>query len=486
MTAARGQALEQALAYYRAPALVSVASQRPLPDDVIELLRLAAGDQAQAARSAAASGETPPTVVEAAVFFIQQVLFVPGADSFRVLGVNPDAPGSRIKEHYRWLVRWLHPDRNADDWDSIYAERVTRAWQELRRRASAGEGALAEADEPAASDDPPTGPPGLLDRPRAARMAKPRLPRIPREHPAAAEPLVSPRTARRLPMIVLGGLGASAMVLLGLAWFAQRPPKADALSSTPPRAEIPASRSAPLPALRPAAPTVVPTTAPQPDAVRIERELSPLPVATAAPVPSVAESAFQPSAPSAAVPVAAALPSPDVRDPRPTVISSALVTAESSPPRAVAAAPAIASGPSSEDASAGSVAPAGPTARDQSIPSEAASHDLLRRFSHAYAAGDINGLMRLFTRDASNNRGGRDAIVYDYQSLFSGTTRRELRLTPTGWLQRSDGATVLARYDASVTVPDARRAATSRGEIRFSLRQEDGQLKISQVRHDNQ
>uniref|UniRef100_UPI0035AF47BD J domain-containing protein n=1 Tax=Arenimonas sp. TaxID=1872635 RepID=UPI0035AF47BD len=129
---AAGQALDLALACYRAPPRLAQAAQRPLPDDMLVLLRLAAGDEALARECADAAHESAGTVVEAAVFFIQQVLFAPGTDSYRALGVNPDAPDARIKEHYRWLVRWLHPDRNPDEWDAIYADRVNRAWQDLR------------------------------------------------------------------------------------------------------------------------------------------------------------------------------------------------------------------------------------------------------------------------------------------------------------------------------------------------------------------
>ncbi|PZO07661.1 MAG: hypothetical protein DCF27_10110, partial [Lysobacteraceae bacterium] len=217
MNAGVSHALEQALAYYRAPALLAKAALRPLPDDVIELLRLAAGDDAQAAQSADASGESPQRVVEAAVFFVQQVMFSAEADDYRVLGVNPGAPAVRLREHFRWLIRWLHPDRNPDDWDSVYSDRVTRAWQSLRRSgALAGEGdAVPDAGLPAPSGS---------ERADAAQkltvLAAARLARISREAPAAP-PMVSARTARHLPAFVMGGLGLVAVSLVALLWYAQ-------------------------------------------------------------------------------------------------------------------------------------------------------------------------------------------------------------------------------------------------------------------------
>ncbi len=117
-------------------------------------------------------------------------------------------------------------------------------------------------------------------------------------------------------------------------------------------------------------------------------------------------------------------------------------------------------------------------------PDEAAARALLDQFTAAYAEGDLRRLMRLFARDARNNRGGREAIAYDYQSLFDGSQVRELRLIPTGWMARADGLTLLARYEASVRLADRRRAKRSEGNIRFDLRLEDGQARISEVQHD--
>ncbi|HEY9147029.1 MAG TPA: J domain-containing protein, partial [Thiobacillus sp.] len=126
------QALDQALAFWRAPALLANARHRPLPDDVLDVVRIAAGDSNAAGQGAEATGADPGELTEAAAFYLQQLLFAPGTDSYRVLGVNPGADDARIKEHYRWLVRWLHPDRNPDEWEALYADRVNRAWQDLR------------------------------------------------------------------------------------------------------------------------------------------------------------------------------------------------------------------------------------------------------------------------------------------------------------------------------------------------------------------
>lgn len=471
-----GHALEQALAYYRAPALLSVASQRPLPEDVLDLIRLAAGDAAQIAFSAAASGEPPERVQEAAVFFVQQVLFAPGADNERVLGVNPGAPLARTREHYRWLVRWLHPDRNTDDWHSVYTDRVVRAWQSVKRSGAAG-GAQDDSGEwpavavPAAPEDV-----APLARAGAGLNTAGRT--------APSEPLLSARTARRLPAFVLGGLALVALSAVGLLWVQQNAPAPRHALATPPAELAPSADELvvlPTPSRSsadPAPPQATPATPPPAPTELVGNVIAsspatdaPLPAAESAPVEAVSSrgasadrsSALGYSAPAAAPPPA---PSPAV---------SAAPSAVDSTPAAQGTSVDAASVPISP-ASAATPPSAGP-------PTEAEARVLLEGFSAAYAAGDINALMRLFTRDATNNRGGRDAIAYDYQTLFNQSRRRELQLQPSGWIARGQGAVVLARYEARVTA-GLLRTSTTRGDIRFTLANEDGLLKISQVIHD--
>lgn len=491
MTGGVGQALEQALAFWRAPALLGAARQRPLPDDVLEVVRIAAGDRAAAEFGAAALGATPAELAEAAPFYLQQLLFAPGADSYRVLGVNPDAPDARIKDHYRWLVRWLHPDRNADEWEALYADRVNRAWQDLRqpeRRAAydaslaGGVGDFAPEGAPSAAplQNPPAGaPPG-------ATLRAP----IPAE-----EPLLSARTTQRLPILVLGGFGLLAGAVLGLMWYAQAPrgpratPAPVAVVAEP---ELPAALAAANPEI-PAAPPVGGPSGPTNRQPTPEPAAPPPPVmaaATPAPVPAPAPAPAQiapegaptaraprpvvatppvggPSGPTA-TPQPVGGPSGPTTRPQPKPVAS---PAPEQAPVRVAVAP--------EGAPTGRVPP--PTPAPITEPEALA---VLDAFTRAYSAGDLRALMRLFTRDATNNRGGRAAIAFDYQSLFDESEARELQLRPNGWLQGEGSATVLARFEASVQREGRSRAGRSVGDIRFDLAREDGVLRIRNIRHD--
>ncbi len=485
MTERVGQALEQALAYHRAPGMLPAAHGRSLPEGMLTLLRLAAADQALAAQCAESCGESEDEVIAAAVFFVQQVMFANGSDSYRVLGVNPDAPDARIKEHYRWLVRWLHPDRNTDDWDSVYADRVNVAWQTLRlpdRRREYDESRLRES-------------PGVeeFQRRRPAPV-----------HLALPEPsLLSSGTVQRLPFLVLGGLGGIAVLLLLLMWLGveqrgTRPAPVltlDPMEAPAALAPPPTDASVAAEDLSASAGPRLAVSAPLPSEL-----LPPLPPLPAAPEPDLAVAMPEPEA---SMPQPEVLPQAALSDQRPKVPSAPpkpAPAAESpvspptrvaqSPPGPVSKPPVVESPPLREATAmapprAVPVRTAQPTATQPVGMEEGRAHELLREFGLAYQGGDINALMRLFTADARNNRGGREAIVYDYQSLFSGTSSRELDLTPTGWILRNDGGTLLATYRARVRATGRLRAEVSEGTIRFDLRMVDGRVRISQVRLDD-
>ena len=459
MTRGAGHALEQALAYYRTPALLSAASKRPLPDDVLDLIRVAAGDEVQLAKCSAASGESSKLVQEAAVFFVQQVMFAPGASQHRVLGVNPGAALERMREHYRWLVRWLHPDRNDDDWDNVYADRVVRAWQALRRLDAT---AVATQTAATAQDDAGDWPIEEAARPDAGarvsgRMAVSGL-------LASEEALLSPGTARRLPAFVLGGLALIAVSAVGLLWALQQPQR-----PLPPPTSPPTVGGTSVPTLPPETPDPAPLSPTLVGGTSVPTAT----IGTEVP-PTVA--AIGTEGPTTAAAIGTEVPpTKAVGMPRPVVRVAEVIGTEV-PPTAEAIGTEVP--PTAEVVGAEGAPAVAPTLQ------EARARELLGEFSAAYAAGDINALMQLFTRDATNNRGGRDAIVYDYQSLFSDSRRRELQLVPHGWIERGDTAVLLAHYEARVTEGLLRGTHATRGEIRFSLREEDGQLKISQVIHE--
>ena len=195
-------ALALMLALHRAPALGARLRMREVPADVLHVIRIAAGDERAAEEAASMTGIGALELREAAMLYLQQVLFCEDADSYRTLGLAPDADAARLKEHHRWLIHWLHPDRDGGDGRSVFAERVNRAWNDLRTQDRRQLYDRQRNDYQAAA---------------VVACATAQKPHAVRAHvPDAADPLLSGRIVRRLPQLVLGVLAGVAVLLVGL------------------------------------------------------------------------------------------------------------------------------------------------------------------------------------------------------------------------------------------------------------------------------
>ncbi len=127
----QGHVIDFALDLARMPALARSSVAPALPSNILELMRIAATCPEACEAAVARTGEPAPALIEAAKFYLQQVLFRPEADSYRILGIEPTASRETARNHMRWLMEWLHPDRNNNSWDAVYAERVLKAWREV-------------------------------------------------------------------------------------------------------------------------------------------------------------------------------------------------------------------------------------------------------------------------------------------------------------------------------------------------------------------
>ena len=136
---AQPHVIEMALDLTRMPALGRRSVVPPLSPNIIELMRIAAANPEACRDAVAQTGEPRHVVIEAARFYLQQVLFRPDADCYRILGIQPAASRATAREHMRWLLEWLHPDRhtNNNSWDTVYAERVLKAWREVSNGSAA-------------------------------------------------------------------------------------------------------------------------------------------------------------------------------------------------------------------------------------------------------------------------------------------------------------------------------------------------------------
>ncbi|HUH84070.1 MAG TPA: hypothetical protein VLX85_05645 [Stellaceae bacterium] len=128
----RHDALRAAIGLVHTPLQVKFARSAPLPDGVDLVLRIAAGEREAEQEALAATERSPDVIRAAATFFIQQVLFCPNADSYRVLGATSAASTGELRRNMALLLRWVHPDLDPAGERSMFAARVTRAWNDLK------------------------------------------------------------------------------------------------------------------------------------------------------------------------------------------------------------------------------------------------------------------------------------------------------------------------------------------------------------------
>lgn len=130
------RAIDMALDLSRMPAFAHSMSASPLPNGMLEVICIAAEAPDACRAASSATGMPEQDLVEAARFYLQQVLFRPGADCYRILGLRQGDTRESARLHMSWLLQWLHPDRNGG-WDAVYAKQVVTAWREFSNGADA-------------------------------------------------------------------------------------------------------------------------------------------------------------------------------------------------------------------------------------------------------------------------------------------------------------------------------------------------------------
>jgi hypothetical protein len=125
-------ALKIAIDLLHVPSQVRRVRSEPLPEGVVTLLRIAAGDTEVERAAAAIADRSRAVVRRAAEFFIEQILFAPNADSYQVLGASPRASAAELRQNLGLLLRWLRPDIDPSGERSIFIRTITAAWNDLK------------------------------------------------------------------------------------------------------------------------------------------------------------------------------------------------------------------------------------------------------------------------------------------------------------------------------------------------------------------
>lgn len=117
-----------ALDFYQSPAghEALVDPGTPIPPEISYLLDMLDEDSGE--RTPGLSDEMRRDIE----FLLERVLFAPGGDYYRVLGLNRDASPEQIRKNYNQLIRiFFHGDK-AGEWNAAYAMQLNRAYSILR------------------------------------------------------------------------------------------------------------------------------------------------------------------------------------------------------------------------------------------------------------------------------------------------------------------------------------------------------------------
>jgi hypothetical protein len=120
-------AMRAALLSYSQPLRHIERSRSNLPDGILLVIKCAAGDGATVERLAEELGTGAKTLQEAASIYLQRRLIGSKSTPFQQLGLAERASLEEIVLHKRWLLKWLHPDRNPNKWQSAMFNSVTMA-----------------------------------------------------------------------------------------------------------------------------------------------------------------------------------------------------------------------------------------------------------------------------------------------------------------------------------------------------------------------
>lgn len=193
----RRLAIDIALDAAAQPAKLSLLAVGPLPEGLKDLLRIVAdGEWRSATTEEAYRGHSAEEIRAASASFLKVVLFEKVSSPHRVLGLSPGATEDEVRENKRLLLKWLHPDRNAQAEERALLSRVIEAAEAIEE----GRGTSSAASYGVQPRKAPAAQPGSnTRRPPQAAAQRPRV------KPSGAPVRTRPTGQRRY--VLARGLG---------------------------------------------------------------------------------------------------------------------------------------------------------------------------------------------------------------------------------------------------------------------------------------
>lgn len=127
-----------ALNFYRAPTQFGdlLDSSQPVPEGVADLLKFLSGSDTErkAVLSKHASMSGDGELIDAISYFVEEVLLVPGADYYSLMGLQPDASAEQVRDHYQMLISLFYQEEQDAivNWSESASMRINQAYSVLR------------------------------------------------------------------------------------------------------------------------------------------------------------------------------------------------------------------------------------------------------------------------------------------------------------------------------------------------------------------
>jgi hypothetical protein len=125
------KAIDVAVAVYKQPHQFAVPKPGKYPRSMLDVIKSAAGDEATIVTISEHLGVPHDTVVQICKFYLQKLLTAGSSNPLHMLVLDVGATADDIKDHKRWLLKWLHPDRNPSKWESALFLTIGKAVLQL-------------------------------------------------------------------------------------------------------------------------------------------------------------------------------------------------------------------------------------------------------------------------------------------------------------------------------------------------------------------
>jgi hypothetical protein len=127
----RPKAIDVALAVYKQPGQFAIPKPGRFPTGMLDIIKTAAGDDDTIHLLCDDTHLPRDTAIQVCKFYLQKLLTTGSNDPYLMLGLDRNASLADLKDHKRWLLKWLHPDRNPSKWESGLFLKVGKAAMQI-------------------------------------------------------------------------------------------------------------------------------------------------------------------------------------------------------------------------------------------------------------------------------------------------------------------------------------------------------------------